>query len=383
MKGRVIYSTKLSGEIFAPKLERYIGLALKLAAVCSSPTILSGVKLSDEFYEAKALITELGGNVVEKNGNIKVEPITLSDDAFLSLFNGDLVKIKDYCEDENFFHDGDCYFREKISDESLVAVLIGLIYYSKRANVMIDFIPDDKEYIDIAIGLIGSFGGIIEAAEYKTFSCSSANKLIGGGVVDIEADWNLIAFGLMSGALGNKVTVKGATGAFSVQHGAQIIPPLKRMGLNLEKSIEGTLRVTGEDEIFSTAIDALECPEFLPYMILLAALGNGNTEIYNIGDALSDDQSERIVKTVAELAKLGVKFIETGDGSFKVNGANAFEGGIKLDCGDDFIITTTMVLATLCCKKSNTLINYDGIDEQYPDFWELYRSIGGFSEMIL
>jgi 3-phosphoshikimate 1-carboxyvinyltransferase len=155
------------------------------------------------------------------------------------------------------------------------------------------------------------------------------------------------------------------------------------MGYNLEKSIDGTLRMTLEEDAFSTRIDALECPDYLPYLILAAAVGNGNTEIYNINDELTDAQSDRIVNVVAELAKLGVRFIETGEGSFKVSGTNAFDGGVKLDCHNDYVIATVMLLATLCCKKSNSVIGYDAVEELYPDFWQMYQSIGGFTEVIV
>ena len=382
MDGRVIYSTKLSGEVIAPGLEKYTNLAFKIASVCSSSTIISGVKKSDSFYETQAVINDLGGKITESNGNYKVDPVENSEDGFLALFNNELTAIKEYCDNEEFFHDGDLYFSEKISDESLVAVLMGIVFYSHKADISLDFLPDDTEYIDLALGLIGRFGGVVETSDYKVYTCNSVNKLIGGGTILLEGDWNVVAFGLMCGAIGNKINVKGAGGAFSVQRGAQILSPLKRMGYNLEKSIDGTLRMTLEGDAFSTRIDALECPDFLPYLILAAAVGNGNTEIYNINDQLTDEQSDRIVNTVAEFAKLGVKFIETGDGSFKVSGAAAFDGGVKLDCHQDYIVATCLIMATLCCKKSNSIVGFDRIEEIYPDFWENFKSIGGFTEII-
>jgi len=381
--GRVIYSTRLDGDIDIPGLTEYSVLALKIAAICNSSTALTGVERSDDYFETAALISDLGGSVYDSNGKTYVKPVSSSEEAYLSLFNSDLIGISEYCENEDFFHDGDIFFTKKISDKSLIAVLIGLVFFSHKANVMLDFLPDDKEFVDLAVGLINSFGGVIEINEYKQYNCSCVNKLIGGGNIILEGDWNIAAFGLMCGALGNKINVKGVNGAFSVQHGAGILSPLKRMGYTVEKGIDGTtLRVTRENELFSSRIDALECPEFLPYMILLGALGDGNVEIFNVGDKLTDEQSERIVNSVAEFAKLGVKFIETGDGSFKINGANAFEGGLKLECYNDYIITTTMILATLCCKKSNTIINFDVVLEKYPELWKMFESIGGFSENI-
>ena len=381
--GRVIYSTKLSGDINIPGLAQYSVLALKLAAICNTATTLTGVEKCESYYETAATIADLGGNVYDSNGKTVVTPVQSGEDAFLSLFNNDLIAIPEYCENEDFFHDGDIFFTKKIPDESLIAALIGLVFFSHKANVMLDFIPDDFEYIDLSVGLINSFGGVIESSEYKQFNCSCVNKLIGGGVISLEGDWNIAAFGLMCGALGNKINIKGVNGAFSVQHGAGILSPLKRMGYTIEKGIDGTtLRVSSDNERFSSRIDALECPEFIPYMILLGAIGDGNVEIYNINDKLSEEQSERIVNSVAEFAKLGVKFIETGDGSFKVNGSAAFEGGLKLNCYGDYVITTAMILATLCCKKSNTIVNYDNVIDAYPDFWSMFESIGGFSENI-
>jgi 3-phosphoshikimate 1-carboxyvinyltransferase len=78
-----------------------------------------------------------------------------------------------------------------------------------------------------------------------------------------------------------------------------------------------------------------------------------------------------------------VKFIETGDGSFKVSGVSAFDGGVKLDCHNDYVIATVMLLATLCCKKSNSVIGYDAVEKLYPDFWQMYQNIGGFTEVIV
>lgn len=415
MTGRVVYSTKLTGEIHVPQLEDYTCLALKIAAICSSPTVLADVKLTDRIDGVLNDITRMGGTVSARTGKIKIEPAQDLEAVFLALFDEDLNEIEaalsaakqetketeelpaqneatedeatedETAEDEaatDLFRDGDYYFRNAISDNALIALLIGSVFYSNKVSVMLGKPPANTEYIDLALNLISSFGGMAESTDYLTFSCSGVRKLIGGGVLSPEGDWNIAAFGLMCSALGFSVNIRGSHGSFSVQHGAEILSPMKRMGFTLEKSFDGRLRyVTGPD-MFPTNVDAHECADFLPYMILMGALCEGKTEIFHIDEALPKEVSDRIVYTVTELSKLGVDFFSEKEDAFTVTGQKSFEGGIKLDCHNDFVLATTLILATLRCRKPNTLLNLDVVEARYPDFWRLYESIGGFSEEI-
>lgn len=489
MTGRVVYSTKLSGEVHVPQLEEYACLALKMAAICSSPTVLADMKLTDRIDSVLNEITRTGGTVTVRTGKIKIEPASDRESAFLTLFDGDLREIKAAlsaeqetgeardartdaaacgvhteissevsigisvkrktessgpegaetlqaaeerlgaeekreaetaaeafseeamlpaaaeaetetageepaedapCREEKeskeerraLFHEGDYYFRKPVSDHALIALLLGSVFYSRKVNILLDAPPENTEYIDLALNLISSFGGMAESSDYKSFTCSDVRKLIGGGVLTLEGDWKIASFGLMCSAIGFPVNIRGSHGSFSVQHGAEILAPLKRMGFTLEKSFDGRLRFLKSADMFPTGIDVLECAEFLPYMILISALGEEKTDIFNVTDSLPAEIADRIVYTVTELSKLGIRFSSEKENTLTVTGRRSFEGGVKLDCHNDYVLATALILATLRCRKPNTLLNLEVVEAVYPDFWRMYESIGGFSEEI-
>ncbi len=77
---------------------------------------------------------------------------------------------------------------------------------------------------------------------------------------------------------------------------------------------------------------------------------------------------------------MGYEITANRIGTIGVKGKKVFDGGVKINCRNNLTLSFAAILATLCSKKSNVLENCEIIDEKYPEFWEVFKKIGGFSE---
>jgi 3-phosphoshikimate 1-carboxyvinyltransferase len=102
----------------------------------------------------------------------------------------------------------------------------------------------------------------------------------------------------------------------------------------------------------------------------VASVAEGKTIIYNAA-RLRFKESDRIESTCVFLSRLGADITPTDDGMI-INGKTELTGGI-IDCFRDHRITMSAAIASLVCRDSVTVQDFEVTAKSYPSFAENFN----------
>ncbi len=171
----------------------------------------------------------------------------------------------------------------------------------------------------------------------------------------VEADWSQAAFWYAAIALGSQLELEGLN-AFSVQGDMAVVPHF--------------LRLTHPGDL---TIDLANIPDLLPPLAVMAAVRSGTTRFVNAA-RLRMKESDRLSTVCAMLTALGGRCQE-GPDSLTVTGGTLTGGTV--DSAGDHRIAMAAAIAATGCTGPVTLLGAECVKKSYPDFWEVYQSLGG------
>ena len=176
----------------------------------------------------------------------------------------------------------------------------------------------------------------------------------------VEADWSQAAFWYAAIALGSQLELTGLN-AFSVQGDMAVVPHFLR------------LTQPGDQEI-----DVSGIPDLLPPLAVMAAVRSGTTRFVNAA-RLRMKESDRLETTAALLTTLGVS-AQAGPDFLTVQGV-AIPGG-TVDGANDHRIVMAAAIAATASSSPVTIRGAEAVKKSYPDFWEVYQSLGGVIHVL-
>ena len=176
----------------------------------------------------------------------------------------------------------------------------------------------------------------------------------------VEADWSQAAFWYAAIALGSQLELTGLN-AFSVQGDMAVVPHFLR------------LTQSGDREI-----DVSGIPDLLPPLAAMAAVRSGTTRFVNAA-RLRMKESDRLETTAALLTTLGVS-AQAGPDFLTVQGG-AITGG-TVDGANDHRIVMAAAIAATASSSPVTIRGAEAVKKSYPDFWEVYQSLGGVIHVL-
>ena len=176
----------------------------------------------------------------------------------------------------------------------------------------------------------------------------------------VEADWSQAAFWYAAIALGSQLELTGLN-AFSVQGDMAVVPHFLR------------LTQPGDREI-----DVSGIPDLLPPLAVMAAVRSGTTRVVNAA-RLRMKESDRLETTAALLTTLGVS-AQAGPDFLTVQGG-AITGG-TVDGANDHRIVMAAAIAATASSSPVTIRGAEAVKKSYPDFWEVYQSLGGVIHVL-
>lgn len=171
----------------------------------------------------------------------------------------------------------------------------------------------------------------------------------------VEADWSQAGFWYAALALGSQLELEGLN-AFSAQGDMAVVPHY--------------LRLTQPGDL---DIDVSGIPDLLPPLAVMAAVRSGTTRFVGAG-RLRMKESDRIATTSAMLRALGGR-TEEGPDSLTVTGGSLTGGTV--DGANDHRIVMAAAIAATACTAPVTILGAEAVAKSYPDFWEVYKGLGG------
>lgn len=207
----------------------------------------------------------------------------------------------------------------------------------------------------------------------------------------VEPDWSQAAFWYTAQGLGNSLTIQGMNPK-SIQgdrvmasfaemlrgeplSGGVTVPILGPASAAPAKPFQPPLRPGWTTPcVGSVSLPLTYCPDLAPPLAAWGALLNGTLYLKDAG-RLRIKESDRLATITAALRALGADVTEEPD-RLIINGKPALPGG-TVDCANDHRIAMMAAIAATGCTGPVTLLGAECVKKSYPDFWEVYQSLGG------
>lgn len=244
-----------------------------------------------------------------------------------------------------------------VSSQYITGLLFGLSMLSVDSEIFITTPLESAPYVELTIDIMAKFGVKIEkSADLRYFVVKGNQKYIATDYC-VEGDYSQAAFFYVANALGSNIEILNVS-ADSYQGDKEIINIINAMKpFNAERSI-----------------DVSQVPDLVPIITLLATQTDGITHIVG-AKRLRLKESDRLSAITTELKKLGAK-IEEREDSLTVFGKTELHGG-EVDAHNDHRIAMTMAIASTVATSEIKLSGYESVKKSYPDFWEIFNSLGG------
>ena len=251
-----------------------------------------------------------------------------------------------------------------ISSQFITGLLFSLPLLDGESKIIINGKLESSNYIDISLDCLSKFGIKIINNSYQEFVIEG-NQSYKVGNYRTEADYSQAAFFLVANAIGSKIKINDLS-ENSLQGDKKIIDFISEID-----------KWSSKDTLI---LDGSETPDIIPILSLKAAVSGKKIEIVNV-ERLRIKESDRLKATVEELSKLNFDLIEKKD-SILINSredlkANKNEKIVSLSAHSDHRIAMMIAIATTCYDGEILLDNLDCVKKSYPNFWEVFLSLGG------
>ena len=284
--------------------------------------------------------------------------------------NFDKYKIKySYINENEILLDGELKSGEyeidgNISSQFITGLLFSLPLLNENSKIIIKGKLESSSYIDITLDCLNKFGINIIKNSYKEFIIKG-NQNYKSGNYQVEADYSQIAFFLVANSIGSNIKINGLN-TNSLQGDKKIIDFISQID-NWNKKEK-------------LILDGSETPDIIPILSLKACTSKKEIEIVNIA-RLRIKESDRLRAIVKELSKLGFDLLEKED-SILINSRKDFNkiinnSPVYLSSHSDHRIAMTIAIASTYYDGEIILDNLDCIKKSYPNFWEVFLSLGG------
>ena len=412
MNKKIIKVDKLVGEVSPPPsksiLHRYI-IGSSLAKGISK---IENISFSDDIIATIEAMKKLGANIEKKDNYLLIDGSKTFDKEYLNnseidcnesgstlrflfplsivkenkvLFKGkgklfkrplspyfenfDKYQIKYSHINENeilldgVLKSGEYQIDGNISSQFITGLLFSLPLLNGNSKVIIKGKLESSSYIDITLDCLSKFGVKIINNSYQEFIIEG-NQTYKSGNYEVEADYSQVAFFLVANSIGSDIKINGLNNN-SLQGDKKII--------DFISEIENW---NNEEKLI---LDGSETPDIIPILSLKACISKKEIEIINIA-RLRIKESDRLSATVQELSKLGFDLIEKED-SILINSRKDFNkinnSPVYLSSHSDHRIAMTVAIASSCYEDEIILDNLDCVKKSYPNFWEVFLSLGG------
>jgi 3-phosphoshikimate 1-carboxyvinyltransferase len=182
----------------------------------------------------------------------------------------------------------------------------------------------------------------------------------------VEGDYSQAAFFEVANAIGSRLEITGLNEKSS-QGDKKIVEICREMVYNKGMALK------------PFEIDCSDVPDLVPILAVLGCFCNGKSRIYNAA-RLRIKECDRLAVITECLNALGGKITEHED-SLEIEGVESLHGGV-IDSHTDHRIPMAIAVASTRCTEPVTILGAECVSKSYPDFWEVFTSVGGSFEKV-
>ena len=414
MNKKIIKANRLTGEVTPPPSKSILHRYIITSSLAKGISKIENISYSDDIIATIEAMKKLGAKIEKKDNYLLIDGSKTFDKKYLNnnaeidcnesgstlrflfplsivkknkisfkgkgkLFkrplnsyfeNFDKYKIKySYINENEILLDGELKSGEyeidgNISSQFITGLLFSLPLLNENSKIIIKGKLESSSYIDITLDCLNKFGINIIKNSYKEFIIKG-NQNYKSGNYQVEADYSQIAFFLVANSIGSNIKINGLN-TNSLQGDKKIIDFISQID-NWNKKEK-------------LILDGSETPDIIPILSLKACTSKKEIEIVNIA-RLRIKESDRLRAIVKELSKLGFDLLEKED-SILINSRKDFNkiinnSPVYLSSHSDHRIAMTIAIASTYYDGEIILDHLDCIKKSYPNFWEVFLSLGG------
>ena len=247
-----------------------------------------------------------------------------------------------------------------VSSQFFTGLLFALSLLDEPSTIISTTALESADYIHMTIEAMRT-AGISVAAQWgqNRFTVSPAPYTPFEATV--EADWSQAGFWYAANFLDSSVQLNG-------------LNPRSAQGDMVISELYWKLARPGDTEI-----DVSGCPDLLPPLAVMAVVRSGTTTFTNAA-RLRMKESDRLATVHQLLTALGGR-TEEGPDFLTVHGGPVLTGG-TVDGANDHRIVMAAAIAATACSGPVTILGAQAVSKSYPDFFEVYQSLGGVIRVL-
>ena len=240
-----------------------------------------------------------------------------------------------------------------VSSQFITGLLLAFPLLDGSSSLKITGRLESAPYVTMTQKAMEQFG-----VRVWDFTVAGGQKYTSPGTVTVEGDWSNAAFFLAAGVLGNgvKVTNLRSDSPQGDRAAARLLPALE------ERQI----------------IDAADIPDLVPILAVTAACRHG--AVFTNIARLRLKESDRVESVKEMILALGGT-AEADENTLTVLGTG-LRGG-TVDARNDHRIAMSAAIAATACSGEVTILGAQCVEKSYPQFWEIYKELGGSYEQYL
>ncbi|MBE6837512.1 MAG: 3-phosphoshikimate 1-carboxyvinyltransferase [Ruminococcus sp.] len=246
-----------------------------------------------------------------------------------------------------------------ISSQFITGLMLGLSLLDEDSEIELTSHLESKPYVDITIDAMNKFGVVISETKNGYYIKGGQKYKLCSMVC--EGDYSQSAFFYVANSLGGNVSISGLSEE-SAQGDKKIVEICKEIVYNKKGSLK------------PFKLDCSDIPDLVPILTVLGCFCDGVSEIYNVS-RLRIKECDRLEAISECLNKLGGK-VEAFTDKLVITGVEKLSGG-EVSSYNDHRIAMSMAIASQKCTESLIIRDAQCVSKSYPDFWQVFKSLGG------
>ncbi|MDR2009177.1 MAG: 3-phosphoshikimate 1-carboxyvinyltransferase [Bacteroidales bacterium] len=232
--------------------------------------------------------------------------------------------------------------------------------------------PASIDYINLTINILKNFdiNCHVEICQQNNLIVNIiGNQNYKPGSFETENDWSSASPILVAGALCGNISIKGLN-KYSVQADKNILNVFDLANVNY--SWKNDILTVKRSETKAFEFNAVNCPDLIPPIVVLALFTKGASKIHGAGRLLHKESSRGEV-LLKELQKIGAD-ISISDDIIEITGKKEYNTAI-LDSYNDHRIAMALSVAGLKINNGIEIKNPECIKKSYPEFYEDLKTL--------
>ncbi len=243
-----------------------------------------------------------------------------------------------------------------VSSQFVTGLLYALPLLDGDSRICITTPLESRAYVDMTLDALARFG-VTAHWEGEQTLLVPGKQHYRPAKVPVEGDWSQAAFWLAARTLGSDVDILG-------------MDETSRQG---DKCMAAQCERLSQDG--DVELDVSQCPDLVPALGAVAAVGRGTTYIVNAA-RLRMKESDRLAAVANVLNAMGGQVTQLPDG-LVITGRDSLAGGVEIDSHNDHRIAMMAAVAATRCEKPVVVLGGQCVAKSYPNFWEDYQALGG------